>query len=109
VHVVAESNNDAAQLKLTSHLEADVPASEPGVSDLGRHGQELWSAQPYNSCAQVSVRTISLVSNADMMSMPTNTSISSYEVIGIFHQSRWLALVLQYIYASHDNISIWER
>jgi hypothetical protein len=105
VHVVAESNNDAAQLKLTSHLEADVPASEPGVSDLGR----LWSAQPYNSCAQVSVRTISLVSNADMMSMPTNTSISSYEVIGIFHQSRWLALVLQYIYASHDNISICER
>jgi hypothetical protein len=43
VHVVAENNNDAGQLKLTSHLEADVPASEAGVSDLGRHARTEFS------------------------------------------------------------------
>jgi hypothetical protein len=62
VHVVAENNNVAAQLKLklTSHLEADVPASETGVSDVAR------TKAPDRSCAQVCVCAISMVSEADL-------------------------------------------
>jgi hypothetical protein len=40
--------------------------------------------------------------------MPTNTIMSSDEMIGHLYQSRWLVLVHQYIYTSHDIDSIWE-
>jgi hypothetical protein len=78
VHVVAENNNVAAQLKLklTSHLEADVPASEAGVSDVARTKAP---DQPYSSCAQVLIRTHYPDGKADPMHLPKDVSTSSYE------------------------------
>jgi hypothetical protein len=81
VHVVAENNNVAAQLKLklTSHLEADVPASEAGVSDVARTKAP---DQPYRVLA---LKFAYEVSEADPMSMPKEISTSSYErVVDIY-------------------------
>jgi hypothetical protein len=84
VHVVAKNNNVAAQLKLklTSHLEADVPASEAGVSDVAR------TKAPELSLVVLALKFAYAVSEADLISMPDDDSTSSHErIVDIYHIS----------------------